>query len=105
MECQGRPARRGPPGALPLDALGAGRHVVESQRHRHAGIKAHQADRVGNALVAERLDRCELGPNMVIYPEGVWYRYESTEDLDEIVQTHLIEGGRVERLMLQPDQK
>src|SRR6185436_8956225 len=20
------------------------------------------------------LDRCELGPNMVIYPEGVWYR-------------------------------
>jgi (2Fe-2S) ferredoxin len=51
------------------------------------------------------LDRCELGPNMVIYPEGVWYRYESTEDLDEILQTHLIEGGRVERLMLQPDQK
>jgi (2Fe-2S) ferredoxin len=42
---------------------------------------------------------------MVIYPEGVWYRYESTEDLDEILQTHLIEGGRVERLMLQPDQK
>jgi len=51
------------------------------------------------------LDRCELGPNMVIYPEGVWYHYESTEDVDEIVQTHLIEGGRVERLMLQPDQK
>ena len=51
------------------------------------------------------LDRCEFGPNMVIYPEGVWYRYESTEDLDEILQTHLIEGGRVARLMLQPDQK
>jgi (2Fe-2S) ferredoxin len=51
------------------------------------------------------LDRCELGPNMVIYPEGVWYHYDSTEDVDEILQTHLIEGGRVERLMLQPDQK
>jgi (2Fe-2S) ferredoxin len=50
------------------------------------------------------LDRCEFGPNMVIYPEGVWYRYESTEDLDEILQTHLIDGGRVTRLMLQPDQ-
>ena len=23
------------------------------------------------------LDRCELGPNMVIYPEGVWYHYDS----------------------------
>lgn len=51
------------------------------------------------------LDRCELGPNMVIYPEGVWYHYDSTEDVDEILQKHLIEGGRVERLMLQPDQK
>jgi (2Fe-2S) ferredoxin len=51
------------------------------------------------------LDRCELGPNMVIYPEGVWYHYETTEDVDEILQKHLIEGGRVERLMLQPDQK
>jgi (2Fe-2S) ferredoxin len=51
------------------------------------------------------LDRCELGPNMVIYPEGVWYHYDSPEDVDEILQTHFLEGGRVERLMLQPDQK
>jgi (2Fe-2S) ferredoxin len=50
------------------------------------------------------LDRCELGPTLVIYPEGVWYSYRSTEDLDEILETHLIKGGRVERLMLQPDQ-
>lgn len=50
------------------------------------------------------LDRCEYGPNMVIYPEGIWYRYETTADIDEILQTHLVEGGRVERLMLTPDQ-
>ena len=50
------------------------------------------------------LDRCEFGPNLVIYPEGVWYRYETTQDIDEILQTHLVEGGRVERLMMQPDQ-
>ena len=50
------------------------------------------------------LDRCEFGPNMVIYPEGVWYRYESTRDLDEILETHIKNGGRVSRLMLQPDQ-
>jgi (2Fe-2S) ferredoxin len=51
------------------------------------------------------LDRCELGPTMVIYPEGVWYTYRTTADLDEILQTHLVEGGRVERLMLHPDQR
>jgi (2Fe-2S) ferredoxin len=49
------------------------------------------------------LDRCELGPTMVIYPEGVWYSYGTTEDLDEILQKHVIEGGRVERLMLKPE--
>ena len=49
------------------------------------------------------LDRCELGPTMVIYPEGVWYRCETTEDIDEVLKVHLVEGGRVERLMLQPE--
>jgi (2Fe-2S) ferredoxin len=51
------------------------------------------------------LDRCELGPTLVIYPEGVWYGYRSKEDIDEILQTHLQGGGRVRRLMLMPDQR
>src|SRR6185503_6795476 len=42
------------------------------------------------------LDRCELGPNMVIYPDGVWYRATNFEEVDEVLQKHLIEGGRVE---------
>ena len=50
------------------------------------------------------LDRCELGPTMVIYPEGVWYTYASMADVDEILQRHLVEGGRVPRLMLTPEQ-
>lgn len=49
------------------------------------------------------LDRCALGPAMVIYPEGVWYRYETIEDVEEILQRHLVEGGRVARLMLTPE--
>ena len=48
------------------------------------------------------LDRCELGPVLVIYPEGVWYAPRSLEDMEEILQTHLVGGGRVERLMLTP---
>ena len=42
---------------------------------------------------------------MVIYPEGVWYTYNSIEDAEEILQRHLIKGERVERLMLQPEDK
>jgi (2Fe-2S) ferredoxin len=46
------------------------------------------------------LDRCEFGPTLVIYPEGVWYKAETKEDIDEILAAHLVAGGRVQRLML-----
>jgi (2Fe-2S) ferredoxin len=48
------------------------------------------------------LDRCELGPCLVIYPEGVWYRIGSTEDVDAVLDAHLVNGGRVPGLMLPP---
>ena len=46
------------------------------------------------------LDRCEFGPTMVIYPEGVWYKIETTSDIDEILEIHLRRKGRVTSLML-----
>jgi (2Fe-2S) ferredoxin len=42
---------------------------------------------------------------MVIYPEGVWYSCPTRADIDEVLQTHLVQGGRVERLMLQTKDK
>jgi hypothetical protein len=36
-------------------ALGAGPDVVEGEGHREAGVKAHQADHVGDADMVERL--------------------------------------------------
>lgn len=50
------------------------------------------------------LDRCELGPTFVVYPEGVWYTARSNADIDEIIETHLVQGRRVERLLLAVDQ-
>lgn len=46
------------------------------------------------------LDRCELGPAVVVYPDGVWYRMENTADADEILERHLLAGKPVERLIL-----
>jgi (2Fe-2S) ferredoxin len=42
---------------------------------------------------------------LVIYPEGIWYSFHSHADIDEILDAHLVKGGRVDRLMLQPDQQ
>ncbi len=46
------------------------------------------------------LDRCELGPAMVVYPEAVWYTYVDKDDIDEIIESHLINNKPVKRLML-----
>ncbi len=46
------------------------------------------------------LDRCELGPCLVIYPEGVWYRIENTADIDAVLARHVQAAGRVPELML-----
>jgi len=36
----------------------------------------------------------------VVYPEGVWYRPATAEDVDEIVESHLKQGKRVDRLAM-----
>lgn len=46
------------------------------------------------------LDRCELGPTMVIYPEGVWYACKTKEDVDEVITEHLVHGRTVTRLKI-----
>lgn len=68
-------------------------------------------DRLGKGLEAKGLVEvgftaagclgfCSAGPLMVIYPEGVWYRPTTPEDVDEIVKSHLAQGKRVDRLIL-----
>jgi (2Fe-2S) ferredoxin len=48
------------------------------------------------------LDRCGAGPVAVVYPEGVWYSYVDTSDIDEIVESHLKHGQVVQRLLTPP---
>ena len=46
------------------------------------------------------LDRCELGPCVVVYPEGVWYRVGTTQEVDRLLAAQFDEGGRARELML-----
>ncbi len=46
------------------------------------------------------LDRCEHGPAVVVYPEGVWYQVKTAEDAKEIVEKHLVGDQPVERLRI-----
>jgi (2Fe-2S) ferredoxin len=49
------------------------------------------------------LDRCELGPCVVIYPEGVWYQVRTHADVDSVLETHVRDHGRAAHLMIPAD--
>jgi (2Fe-2S) ferredoxin len=46
------------------------------------------------------LDQCEHGPTVVVYPDAVWYGGVHKEDVDQIINEHLLGGRPVERLRL-----
>jgi (2Fe-2S) ferredoxin len=68
-------------------------------------------DRLGKRIEAEGLADigftaagclgfCKAGPLMVVYPDGIWYRPTTPEDIDEIVDSHFKQGKRVDRLVM-----
>ncbi len=85
-----------------------GRPCCEDQQASHLRdyMKKRVKDLVPKELANIRinnagcLNRCSLGPVLVIYPQAVWYSYKNQADIDEIVETHLLQGKIVERLYI-----
>ena len=46
------------------------------------------------------MDTCELGPSVVVYPEGVFYGGVQVQDVQEIVEQHLLNDKVVDRLVM-----
>ena len=46
------------------------------------------------------LDFCAFGPTMVVYPEGVFYGNVQLSDVEEIIESHLVNDVVVERLLI-----
>ncbi len=47
------------------------------------------------------LDACEFGPVVVVYPDAIWYGGVTADDVVEIIESHVIGGKPVRRLMIQ----
>jgi (2Fe-2S) ferredoxin len=52
------------------------------------------------ANTAGCLDACEFGVTVVIYPDQVWYGGVTENDVEEIIQSHILEDKPVERLII-----
>jgi len=70
------------------------RDAFKAELHRR-GLK-----RMVRANGAGCLDACATGPTVVVYPEGVWYGGVSAADVNEIIESHIVNGVPVERLRL-----
>ena len=67
------------------------------QRMKKMGLTGEGKVRVNQSGC---LDRCEQGPVCVVYPEAVWYTYVDESDIDDIIESHLVNGETVERLKI-----
>ncbi|MBL79669.1 MAG: 2Fe-2S ferredoxin [Nitrosomonadaceae bacterium] len=85
-------------GALCCNEYGA----QEIRDYAKKRIKKLNLNRKGKVRInmAGCLDRCDEGPVIVVYPDEIWYTYVDREDIDEIIEEHIINGRVVDRLKI-----
>ncbi|HVE51217.1 MAG TPA: (2Fe-2S) ferredoxin domain-containing protein [Casimicrobiaceae bacterium] len=89
--------QRDPPEKCCANSGAAELQQYAKSRIKALGIAGKDRVRINKAGC---LDRCEEGPVIVVYPEEVWYTYVDRDDIDEIVDSHLVNGRIVERLRI-----
>lgn len=90
-----------PPGHPKGDCCSKGAEEVRA-RFKEALDKRGLKGRM-RANAAGCLDTCAFGVSVVVYPEGVWYGRVTPDDVEEIVDKHVVGGEPVERLRLFKD--
>ena len=84
------------PDGMPCCSANGGAAVLEALR---AAVARAGLDDDVQVTTSGSLGLCERGPNVVVYPEGVWYSRVRAEDVEEIVREHLAGGRPVTRLL------
>lgn len=61
-------------------------------------LKKHHIENEIEVVRTGCLGLCELGPIIIVYPEGTFYSKVNIKDVSEIVEEHIVNGRMVERL-------
>jgi NADH:ubiquinone oxidoreductase subunit F (NADH-binding)/(2Fe-2S) ferredoxin/NAD-dependent dihydropyrimidine dehydrogenase PreA subunit len=71
---------------------------VDLYRSLKSEIRKHKLNHEIEVLKTECLGLCELGPVVIVYPEGIVYNKVKGEDIAELVESHFIRNKILERL-------
>lgn len=71
----------------------------EVEKALKKSLAEHNLDQEIKVVQTGCIGTCDLGPLMVIYPEGVFYQKVEPTDVEEIVTEHLLKGKVVQRLL------
>ena len=88
--------QQGKPGSAPCCAARGAAATLDALRKE---LAAQSLLDVVQVTTCGSLGLCERGPNMVVYPEGVWYSGVQAADVPEIVREHFKNGRPVARLL------
>lgn len=67
-------------------------------------VKKRKLGPLVRANKAGCLDQCELGPTVVIYPQGIWYGGVTLADVPRIIEETVIGGKILDDLVIPPEQ-
>ena len=85
----------GHPRGCCLDKGSAEVRALFKKRLKELGLKSGV-----RANSAGCLDACEYGVTVLVYPEQTWYGGVTTDDVEEIIQSHIINNRPVDRLFI-----
>jgi (2Fe-2S) ferredoxin len=89
-----------PPGHPRGSCIGRGSADVLATFRDLQGQKGHVHYKV---VATGCLEPCLAGPNVVVYPDNVWYGGVTVDDVEEIIEQHLVGGKPVEMLLIDDD--
>lgn len=94
--CNARAADH-PRGSCNPDASDALRNCFQAE------LKKRQLGPLYRASKSGCLEQCELGPTVVIYPQGIWYGHVKPEDVPRIIDETILGGRVLDDLLINDD--
>ena len=67
--------------------------------HFNRDLKEYGIDKEVQVVQTGCFGLCEVGPIVIVYPEGAFYSRVKDEDVTEIVSEHLVKGRIVKHLL------